>query len=141
MQDDMTDDVGKNRWLPAEGFVDVEVVKMIEGMSKTGNSKYTIDFVSTVNYGDGLQQDLTNIPGKRWLLRQLLEACGIEPEIVVDPETDKERKIYNWEISDVEGKTVSAKVEHEPNDWIDRNNVEHHDKRAKFVEFKKLSVE
>jgi len=135
MQDDMTDDVGRNKWLPPVGFVDVEIVKMIEGTSKTGNPKYIIDFASAEAPSDGLQQDLTNIPGKRWLLRQLLEACGIEPT-----ENEEGRKIYNWDIPDVEGKTVTARVEHEPNDWVDRNNTEHHDKRAKFVEFKKLQV-
>ena len=130
--DDMTDDVGRSKWLPPEGFVDVEIVKMVEGTSKTGNSKFTIDFANADNAGEGLQQDLTNIQGKRWLLRQLLEACGIEPEI-----NEEGRKIYNWDIPDIEGKTVSAKVEHEPNDWTDRQGTEHHDKRAKFVEFKK----
>lgn len=140
MRDDMTDDVGRNTWLPPEGWVDVEVVKMIEGISKQNNPKYTVDFASAVNPGEGLQQDLTNIPGKRWLVRSLIEACGIVPETVFDEETGKERKIYNWEISDIEGKTVSGKIIHEPNDWRDRNNIEHHDKKAKFVQFKNLGV-
>lgn len=135
MQDDFTDDVSKKRWLPDEGWIDVEVVKMMEATSKTGNSKYTIDFASTNNPADGLQLNLTNIKGKRWLLHQLVEACGIEPE-----ENEEGRHIYNWEIVDIEGKTVSARVEHEPNDWTDKKNVVHHDKRAKFMEFKPLSV-
>lgn len=139
--DDFTDDEGRNNWLPPEGMVDVEIVKMVEGISKTKNSKYIVDFVSAVDAGDGLQQDLTNIQGKRWLLRQLIEACGIEPRIVIDEETGKERKKYDWEVEDIEGHTVSAKVIHEPNDWTDRKNVEHHDKRAKFVGFRPLKVE
>ena len=138
--DDFTDDEGrKNNWLPPEGWKAVEVVKMVSATSKAGNSKYTVDLVSTVDASDGIQIDLTNIPGKRWLLRQLIEACGVEPRIEADAD-GKDHKKYDWEVEDVEGKTVMAKCVHEPNDWTDRQNVQHHDHRAKFVEFKKLTT-
>ena len=131
--DDMTDDVG--RWLPEEGWYDVEVVTMIEGTSKAGNSKFTINFASASNPNDGLQQDLTNIQGKRWLLRQLHEACGIEPE-----ENEEGRKIYNWDISDIEGKTVSAKIVHDKTPFIGRDGNEIVIPKAKIIEFKKIAV-
>ena len=133
MQDDFTDDVG--RWLPDEGWHDIEVVKMEEGESKTGNPKYTINFVSTINPSDGLQQDLTNIQGKRWLLRQLLEACGIEPQ-----ENEQGRKIYDWDTSDVEGKTITANIIHDKTPFIDRDNKERVVPKAKIIGFKKLEV-
>lgn len=141
MRDDMTDDVVRGVWLPQEGWHELEIVKMTEGTSKAGNSKYTIEFVSTEDYGNGLQQDITNIQGKRWLLRQLIEACGIIPEEIVEEFTGKTRKVYDWEISNIEGKTVYAKIIHEDNNWIDRSGTEHHDKKAKIVEFKKITIE
>lgn len=132
-KDDMTDDVGK--WLPEESYQDLEIVTMVEGTSKAGNSKFTINFASTINPNNGLQQDLTNIQGKRWLLRQLLEACGI------DPKKNKEgREIYNWDIADVEGKIVSAKIVHDKTPFIGRDGNEIVIPKAKIVEFKKIVV-
>lgn len=131
--EDMTEDVGK--WLPDEGYHDLEIVTMIEGVSKAGNPKFIINFISANNAGNGLQQDLTNIQGKRWLLRQLLEACGIEPE-----ENEEGRKIYDWDILDVEGKTVSAKIIHDKTPFIGRDGNEVVIPKAKVVEFKKMSL-
>jgi len=133
MIDDLTDDVG--RWLPDEGWYDVEVVKMEEGVSKNNNPKYTVNFASTINPSDGIVQDMTNIQGKRWLLRQLIEACGIEPF-----ENEEGRKIYDWEISDIEGKTVSANIVHDKTPFIDREGHERVVPKAKIIAFKKLSV-
>lgn len=132
--DDMTDDLGK--WLPDEGYHDLEIVTMEEGISKSNNPKYIINFASADDPANALQQDITNIPGKRWLLRQLLEACGIEPE-----ENEEGRKMYNWDISDIEGKTVSAKIIHDKTPFIGRDGNEIIIPKAKIVEFKKLKVE
>lgn len=131
MKLDMTED--NNRWLPEEGWHDIEIVTMTEGISKQGNSKFTIDFASAINATEGLRQDITNIQGKRWLLRQLLEACGIVPEI------NKEgKKIYDFEIEDIEGKTVSAKIIHDKAPFIGRDGNEMVIPRPKIIEFKKL---
>jgi hypothetical protein len=132
-KDDMTNE--SNKWMPEPGEYDVEIVKMEEGTSKQGNPKFTIHFASAEDAALGLVQDLTNIPGKRWLLRQLLEAVGIEPE-----ENTEGKKIYNWDIPDVEGKTVTAKIEHEKSTFINRNNQEQESTKAKIVGFKKLST-
>jgi hypothetical protein len=138
--DDFSDDVGTNRWTPPEGWVDIEIVKMVAGTSKSNNPKYTIDVVSALDAGEGMQIDLTNIPGKRWLLRQLIEAVGIESRIEIEEFTQKEKKVYDWEVEDIEGRTVSAKVVHEPNKWTDRNNVVHDDVKAKIVSFRNLTA-
>ena len=130
-KDDMTDDVGK--WLPEEGWYDLEVVTMETGISKSNNPKYIINFASASNASNGLQQDLTNIKGKRWLLRQLLEACGIEPE-----KNKEGRKIYDWDVADVEGKTVSAKIIHDKTPFIGRDGNERIAPKAKIMEFKRL---
>jgi hypothetical protein len=132
-QDDMTED--NSRWFPPEGWVNLEVVKMEEGFSKANNPKFTIYFVSAGDTSKGLTQDLTNIQGKRWLLRQLLEACGIEPDI-----NEEGKKIYTWDIPDVEGKSISGRIVHEKSSFIDREGNERDSLKAKIVEFKKLSV-
>ena len=132
-KDDMTDDVGK--WLPDEGWYDLEVVTMKTGISKSNNPKYIINFASADDPTNGLQQNLTNIQGKRWLLRQLLEACGIEPE-----KNKEGHKIYDWDVADVEGKTVSAKIIHDKTPFIGRDGNERIAPKAKIMEFKKLKV-
>ena len=131
--DDMTDDVG--RWMPDEGWVDVEVVTMVKGTSQSNNPKYTINLASADEPQNGLTQDLTNIQGKRWLLRQLLEACGIEPQ-----KNEEGRNIYVWDISDIEGKTVSAQIQHDKTPFIDREGKERVVPKAKIIAFKKLQI-
>ena len=133
MQDDFTDDVGK--WLPEEGWYDLEIVTMEEGTSKKGNPKYIIKFASADNLQNGLSQDLTNIPGKRWLLRQLLDACGIETQ-----KNEEGRMIYNWAPMDLEGKTISTQIVHDKTPFIDRNGEERIIPKAKIVGFRKLQV-
>ena len=133
MQDDFTEDVG--RWLPDEGWHDLEIVKMEEGVSKSNNPKYTLNLASASEPTNGLVQDITNIQGKRWLLRQLIEACGIEPF-----ENEEGRKIYDWETSDIEGKTVSAQIQHDKTPFINREGKEMIVPKAKIIAFKKLTV-
>lgn len=136
MKDDFTNDSGK--WLPEEGFHNIEIVSMAEGTSRKGNPKYELSVVSAEDYGKGLKLDLTNIPGKRWLLRQLLEACGIEPE------KDEEGKtVYDWDsenFTDIVGKVVSAQITHDKTPFIGRDGKEMIIPKAKIVAFKKVTV-
>lgn len=134
MQDDFTDDVARN-WMPDEGLVNVEVISVEMGFSQTNNPKYTVMLASADNPQDVLQIDLTNIPGKRWLLRQLLEATGIEGQ-----ENSEGRKIYQWEIDDILGKTVTAKVIHDKTPFTNRQGYEEIRPKAKIIEFKKILV-
>ena len=134
MRDDMTNDTG--RWLPNEGDHDLEIINMQEAISKQGNSKYVIDFASADNPEDVLQQNLTNIPGKRWLLRQLLEAVGIKPE-----KNKEGKKIYDWETDDVIGKTVTAQIVHDETPFIGRDGNEIVIPKAKVIKFKKLTIQ
>lgn len=129
-RDDMSQDMGK--WLPDEDWHDLLIVSLEEGMSQEGNPKFVLTIASVVDPGQGFNQHLTNIPGKRWLLRQLLEACGIEPE---KDETGK--KIYNWDVSDVEGKIVSGKIVHDVTPFIGRDSNEIIIPKAKIIQFKK----
>ena len=133
MEDDFSRDTGK--WLPEEGWKNLEIVEMCEGISQTKNPKYIVYFTSADEPSLQLQIDLTNIPGKRWLLRQLIEATGIEPK-----ENEEGKKIYDWEIEDLINKTVSAQIIHDKTPFIDRDGNEKIIPKAKIVEFKKISV-
>ena len=132
-RDDMSED--NARWLPDEGWFDLEVVSMVEGTSKQGNPKFTVSFALADDASLGIKQDITNIPGKRWLLRQLLESCGIEPI-----PNEEGKKIYDWEVGDIEGKTVKARIEHDKTPFIGRDGTEKVIPKAKICEFKKLEV-
>jgi hypothetical protein len=125
----MTDEMSK--WLPDEGEHKLEVATMKEETSRAGNPMFRVHFVSCDDPSNGFEQLLTNIPGKRWLLRQLLEACGIEPE-----ENAEGRKIYNWDISDIEGQTVLARIEHDKTPFIGRDGNEVVIPKPKVAEFK-----
>jgi hypothetical protein len=117
-----------------DGWHAFEVVRMDEKRSKQGNEMFVAKVVSAEDAGIGTDVYLVAEKGKRWFLKQLLSAVGIEPD---------EEGNMSWDLSDVEGHTVLGKVEHKKeDDWTDRNNVLQPGKlKARIVEFKKLEVE
>jgi hypothetical protein len=58
-----------------------------------------------------------------------LSGCGVE---------ENESGVFEWEELDVVGQTFRGLVEHEPNDWIDRDGKEHKDKQHRIVEISSL---
>jgi hypothetical protein len=117
----------------SDGWHDFEIVKVEEKMSKQGNQMFLVKVVSTEDYGTGTDVYLVAEKGKRWFLKQLLKACDCPAG---------EDGVYDWSEEDVEGHTVSGRVEHQQDKpWTDRNNVEQPGKlKARIVEFKKLEV-
>ena len=82
-------------------FIIVSVKHVSEDESKSGNPYFTWD----MKCDEGtIQMRTTLIKGKRWLLKQVLSACGIEAK-ADDPE-----KKYAFGPEDVEGKSVFGKV-------------------------------
>ena len=116
-----------------DGWHDFEIVSLEEKTSKSGNQMFVAKVVSCKDAGLGTDVYLVAEKGKRWFLKQLLKACGLEPD---------ENEQFTWDIPDVEGHTVRGSVEHEQqDDWIDRNGKTQPGKlKAKIVEFKKLGV-
>ncbi len=116
-----------------DGWHDFEIVKLEEKTSKQGNQMFVAKVVSAQDYGVGTDVYLVAEKGKRWFLKQLLSACGCEP--------DGEGH-FLWDLPDVEGKNVSGRVEHQQEpDWVDRNNKTQPGKlKARIVEFKALKV-
>ena len=116
-----------------DGWHDFEIVKMEEQTAKSGNLMFVAKVVSADNAGIGTDVYLVAEKGKRWFLKQLLNACGC---------VGGQDGVYNWDIIDVEGHTVQGRVEHQQeDDWIDRKGVTQKGKiRARILEFKKLEV-
>ncbi len=129
---DMTGE-DKNNFEMPDGWHAFEIVKMEEKVSSKGNPMFVAKVVYVEDVGCGCDIFLVSEKGKRWFLKQLLGAVGLEAS---------QDGVYDFDIEDVEGKTVLGLVEHkqEP-DWIDRNNVTQKGKiKARIVEFKKLAV-
>ncbi len=116
-----------------DGWHDFEIVSLEEKTSKQGNQMFVVKVVSADNAGVGCDVYLVAEKGKRWFLKQLLKACDCPAG---------EDGVYDWSEEDVEGHTVSGRVEHQQEpDWVDRNNVTQKGKlKARIVEFKKFGV-
>lgn len=101
----------------------------IDGVSKAGNAKVivTIRDVET-DYEEELH--LVAEPKKRWFLKNLLDACGVSAA---------ENGVYNWSHKDIIGQKVSGLVEHEPNEWINREGETVKGTQHRFVEFKQVA--
>lgn len=82
-------------------FKIVSVKLVSEEESKSGNAYFQWDMECDEGH---IPMRTTLIKGKRWLLKQILSACGIEAK-----EDDPEKK-YSFGPEDVEGKPVMGKV-------------------------------
>ena len=82
-------------------FQIVSVKLVTEEESKSGNAYFLWDMETD---GGNIPMRTTLIKGKRWLLKQILSACGIEAK-----DNDPEEK-YLFGPEDVEGKYVMGQV-------------------------------
>jgi len=91
-----------------------DVVLVRENQSKSGNPYFRWDLKSKK---EGIEMPVytTLIKGKRWLLKQILFACGIEAD-----DKDPDQK-YQFDEEDVVKKEVVAVIKHEPNEFVGRD--------------------
>ena len=126
---DMTKETEKKQLLP-EGWREFEIINCVEEISKAGNMMFKFTIVDTE-----LKQEeeiyAIAIPKKRWFLKQILTACGVEAG---------KKGIYKWDIPDVLNKSIMARVEHEDQEWINRNNQSVVSKRARIREVKSMEI-
>ena len=113
-----------------EGWHDFEIVSIKPSKSKSGNDMFILKVVLDNQIDIGTDVYLLAEKGKRWLLKQLLTACGCNPN---------EDGTFNWDESDVEGKKIQGFVKHQQEQpWIDRQGKEQPGKlRARIVGFDK----
>ena len=101
--------------LLSEGWHKFEIVGCTEEISKSsGNDMFKIRVAELEHYQEVTIYAIA-VEGKRWFLKQILVACGIEP-------TDK--GIFKWDEGDIIGKVVSGKVIHITEPWTNREGKE-----------------
>jgi hypothetical protein len=116
------------RLLP-EGWRGFEIVTGDDTPSKAGNPMFTIQ-LKDEQTGIVTKAYLIRTPGKRWFLKQILEAVG------VDKQDDDN---YNY-LPEIIGKKVMGEVSHEPNKYINRDGIEVETTQHRIGSFKEYTA-
>ncbi len=124
---DMSKEQEPNVTLP-EGWHEFKCVDMVPEVSKKGNDMFVSDFVH-VKTEKHMKMWLVSVEGKRWMLKQLLEACGI---------VKSEDGNYNWDFPDIINKSILGYVQNVDESFIGRDGNEVKTQKSKIVEFKKF---
>lgn len=113
-----------------KGWREFVITTAEEQTSKKGNMMFKITFFDQETQ---TPHDVYAIAteGKRWFLKQILSACNLEAG---------QDGVYDWDIKDIQLKTVLGRVEHEDNKWIDRTGVERSAVKSVIVEVKPLDA-
>ncbi len=106
---DMNGESKKKKLLPA-GERKFKITACREEVSKAGNEMFVFTFVDILTSQDE-EVYAVSTKGKRWFLKSILAACGVEAA---------EDGVYDWDIPDVIDKTVAAIVNHYPDEYINR---------------------
>lgn len=103
------------------------IIKSCEpSLSKSGNDMFIIELEDVeTKYIDKIYP--LAVPKKRWFLKTILAACNIPAS---------ENGVYDWEIKDILEKHIIGVVEHEDNEWINRQGETVITKQHKIVEVK-----
>ena len=121
--------VPKRKKLLPEGWRQFTILDCKETTSKAGNEMFVFTIRDTET---GYEEDIYAVatPKKRWFLKTILSAVGCE---------GGEDGVYNWDIPQVINKEFQGLVEHERNDYINRDGetvkgVQHRITEVKSVE-------
>jgi hypothetical protein len=122
---DMSKEKDKGVLLP-EGWRRFKVTACEEKVSKSGNDMFVLTFMDCeTRQSEEVYAIATQ--GKRWFLKSILSACGIEAA---------QDGIYEWDIPDILDQYVQGRVEHFEEEWIDRSGKSRTTKKGKIVEVK-----
>jgi hypothetical protein len=104
----------KRKKLLPEGWRVFTILDCKPSKSKAGNEMFIFTIKDTLT---GYEEDIYAVatPGKRWFLKCLLTAIG---------NTGGEDGVYEWDIPEVINKEFRGLVEHDPNDYINRDGEE-----------------
>lgn len=103
----------KRKVLIPEGNRATKITACEEKVSKSGNDMFVFTFMDK-KLEKEYEVYAVATPKKRYFLKQILSACGV---------TAGEDGIYKWDIKDVLGKEISVLIEHEPNEFINREGI------------------
>ena len=128
--DDMSQEKKPNiRKLLPEGLLSMIIESCEPSVSKAGNQMMIVELKEKeTGYVETIY--LVAEQGKRWMLKKLLTACGIEAG---------KDGIYDWNTEDIIGKTIGALNEPEDNTYINREGVEVKTKRNRFTDFEAVA--
>jgi hypothetical protein len=121
----------KKRILLDEGWRIFNIRSCEDSVSKGGNEMLVIDLLDKIT--NSLEKVyLVTVPGKRWGLKNLLDACNIQAS---------QDGVYEFERKDLMGKEVAGLVEHQPNEYINRSGETVKTIQHKIVKFGKPDEE
>jgi len=116
------------RLLP-EGWRGFTIVSGEDKESKAGNKMYILGLTDEET-GITAKVFLIRNPGKRWYLKQVLEAIGIEK---------KEDDDYDY-LPELLTKKIMGEVAHEPNEYINRQGDTIKGTQHKIIGFRKYTA-
>lgn len=125
---DMSDEPKpKVKRLLDEGWRKFKIISGEEQTSKAGNEMVVFEVEDVLT---GYREDwyCVTVKGKRWFLKSILNACGLE---------GGQDGVYEWDIRDLIDKEVAGLVIHEPNTYINREGVEINTTQHRIQEVKK----
>lgn len=125
-QMDMSKEKDKKVLLPV-GWRRFKIVSCEEKTSKNGNEMFILGMLDCETRQ---VEDVYAIatPGKRWFLKSILDACGIEAA---------KDGVYEWDIQDILNQYIGGRIEHSVEDWIDREGKGRNTTKSKIVEVKR----
>ena len=125
-KDDMSQEKAPSRKkLIPEGWNQMTILSCEPSVSKAGNAMKIVELnYEPMSYTEKIY--LVAEQGKRWQLKKLLIACGIEAG---------KDGIYDWNDEDIVGKKISVLNEPEDNEYINRNGDTVKTKQNRFSDF------
>ena len=110
-----------------EGERELEIIGCVDTISKKNNNmfQFTVRDVETGAEDDRIYA--ISQKGRRWFLKEILAACKVAAS---------KDGVYDWDISDVIGKIVTATVKHYDNKYINRDNQEVSATKQRITDFK-----
>lgn len=111
---DMSEETApKRKVLIPEGWRKTKIKGCKEQVSKAGNNMFVFEFLD-ITTDKVYEVHAIATPKKRYLLKKILSSCN------VGAASDG---VYKWDIPDVIGKEINVLIEHEPNEYINREGV------------------
>lgn len=128
-KDDMSNEKAPSRKrLIPEGWNPMTVESCESSVSKAGNAMKIVELhYKPMTYTEKIY--LVAEQGKRWQLKKLLIACGIEAG---------KDGIYDWNDEDIVGTEINILNEPEDNTYINRNGDSITTKQNRFVDFEPI---
>ncbi len=109
-----------------DGVYKFEIVSIEEKVSSQQNDMLVMQVALDSDPSQGSTVYMVTQEGKRWFLKQLLEACGI---------TQNQEGNYDFDTDELIGKLVEAKVVNVNDEWVDRNGATQSKMKSKIVKF------